>query len=350
MKKIGILTFFGVPNYGAWAQAFALNNVVRELVKDEVLVEHIDYLNQTHYDLYYKSDMKLFNNFRYSWNCIPHSKRMTCAKDLEETEYDVIITGSDSIWEFSLPEMGNDEHLIGNNLSASTIISYAASAGVTELESIKDIKLLAGLNKYNSISVRDNFTADSVEHIIGIRPNVVLDPVFIWQGDEKYIIHPEYDNYIAVYGVEWTDEFIYFARKFARENGKKLISIGWINPWCDVSFRMNELRTLEWMGMLKDADYVFTSTFHGLMFSLKYEKQVKFCLVDYVKNRAETLLGLCGNLFELYNKDNIGYKDIFNNSIDYSIVTSNIEAQRKKSLNYLEKALDGYTKNTEFKK
>lgn len=46
MKRISILTFWGVANFGAWTQAYALNKVIQELSDNETVVEHIAYLEK----------------------------------------------------------------------------------------------------------------------------------------------------------------------------------------------------------------------------------------------------------------------------------------------------------------
>ena len=52
MQKIGILTFWNVPNYGAYMQAYALQKTLGELFpKDDV--RQIAYLNPRHFNVYY---------------------------------------------------------------------------------------------------------------------------------------------------------------------------------------------------------------------------------------------------------------------------------------------------------
>jgi len=46
---------------------------------------------------------------------------------LEETQWDIVITGSDAIWEYSIKEFGDGVHLIGNKIKCNKLVSYAAS-------------------------------------------------------------------------------------------------------------------------------------------------------------------------------------------------------------------------------
>lgn len=337
MKTIGILTYWGVPNYGAWCQAYALNNVVRTIVDDSYEVRHINYLTKVHNDFYYLNDIRLQNSFLYSWEIIPHTDKLN-EKSIGTKHFDIIITGSDAIWEYSVKEMGNDKHLIGNGLNTEKLIAYAASSGVTnraECEKWVD----DGLERYDSITVRDEHTRNFVKDAIGITPEIVVDPALLWNfKDDKNIPEPVYDNYIAVYGSKWDESFIKEAKQFAKDKGLLLISLGMVNDWCDISLKMIELRTIEWIGFFKKASYVFTSTFHGLMFGLNFNKQIKFDQVGYVVNRSETLLRqLGGNLEKFIEvKD---YHRIFEMTLNYNVINERLDILRNHSMNLLREGI-----------
>lgn len=331
-KNLGILTFWGVPNYGAWTQAYALNNVTRNLLGDEYDVRHINYLHPTHFASYYAKDEKLWNNFSYSWDVIAHTERLS-AEELERCEFDTIITGSDAIWEFDIEAFGGDTHLIGNNLNTKNLIAYASSFGTMTAEVSFDGWVYEGLKKYNSISVRDENSAAIVKKLIRTEPQIVLDPALLWDfKNDTNIVEPFIDSYILVYGRNWTEEFIQSAQGLAKEKKCKLVSVGYINKWCDRSYRMTELRCFEWIGMFKNAVCVITSMFHGLMLGLAFEKQVKFLAVPYVQKRAQTLL-------QRLDIDVGNVEKVFTSDIDYVRVNKKLGQMRKNSLDYLNEAL-----------
>lgn len=341
MKRIGILTFWGVPNYGAWAQSYALNKVVKDIVGDEVAVEHIDYLSQIHHDSYYKKNIRLKNAFKYTWDSVPHTKKLS-KEDISCEKFDLLITGSDAIWEFSVPEMGYDERLIGNGLNCSKLVSYAASFGVTTLEDNLPDFIKNGLEKYDEISVRDDNSRQIVSRLRNyeINPEIVVDPVLLWDFKHDTNIKDSiYPDYIAVYGTKWNPEYIDYAKMFAKEKKCILISIGDTNEWCDVNLRMVELRGFEWIGMIRNAKYVFTSTYHGLLFGLSLGKQVKFDMVPYVRNRASTVL----NKLEIddYYGDVKSVQDVFENSWNYEVIDTKLVELRNKSIEWLTNAIKG---------
>lgn len=329
--KIGILTYWSVANYGAWTQAYALNKTLSKMFPEDQ-IEHIAYLEESHWNSYYLNDDKGYNCFQYNWNEIPHSKELT-ADDIDSYACDLLITGSDSIWEeINSGVFSSDWHLVGLGFkNCKKIISYAASAGsITKYDEIS-FKMKEGLNKYDSISVRDENTRELVKELTGRNASVVLDPSLLWDfQNDVNVKKTSYNHYIAVYGCQWSEEFIKNARKFALENNYKLISIGFVNQWCDINYKRLELRSFEWLGMIKHADYVFTSTFHGLMLSLAFRRQLKFCQVDYVKNRSQTLIDALELSDKIYT---------FETRIDYERVDDLLETMRKESIDWIRKAI-----------
>jgi len=337
LKKIGILTFWGVPNYGAWTQAYALNKTINRLVSSEYDVNHIAYLHNKHSNSYYINDIRLKNSFSYSWRTIPHTYEMSDI-NLENEFFDTIITGSDAIWEFSIDVFGDDSHLIGNDLNTKKLISYAASFGTMCKNDYFKEWVKNGLDKYEHISVRDENSREIVKSL-NKSADLVLDPALLWDFEnDSTIVKPIYEDYILVYGTNFSEKFIKFSVEFANKKNLKLISAGYINNWCDFNMKLIELRSNEWIGMFAKAKYVITNTFHGLMLSLSYNKQFKFERVEYVKNRSESLIKEL-NLDMYFDDSADKIKRIFEEDIDYYNVNNKLNFMRNESLNWLKNAI-----------
>ena len=325
MKRISILTFWGVANFGAWTQAYALNKVIQELSDNETVVEHIAYLEKSHSDMYYKKDIKLKNAFEYSWDEISHTDVIT-EDELERRTFDILCIGSDAVWELN-PAFNDDMHLFGEKIHSRRMISYAGSFGNIMADNIPQKIKNVDFSKFDNISVRDSNSGDIIKKLTKRIPQLVVDSALLWDFKlDKNVKKTSFEKYILVYGVQWTDEYIYNARKYAKEHGLKLISAGYINNWCDISLKLIELRTLEWIGLFAGADRIYVSTFHGLMLGLNYEKDVTFCQVDYVKNRSQTLIDKLGIEDEIFS---------FNKSINYAVVSKKLELMRNESIDYL---------------
>lgn len=359
-KEISILTFWGVPNYGAFAQAYALNSILRTM-QTEYSVNHIGYLHPEHKKLYFEKRpprlkrMRTILNPRYywmwikylknkkieyphftaDWDKIPHEVIET-EKELEEKEWDIIFTGSDAIWEYSVKAFGDDIHLIGNNLNCHRLYAYAASFGDMDLKSDFPNFVGQGLSNYHKISVRDEMSGKIVKHFTGAAPEIVLDPTLLWNfKEDSNIPKPMYENYILVYGREFSDEMIKEIQEYARAHQLQIIGAGLAPEWCDL--KLKDIGPLEWIGMFAKAEFVVTCTFHGLMFSINYNKKVLFNQVKYVANRSETLLLDLG-LSKLYH-ENVTLKKILDYPWNYEEINKKLNAMRNDSRAVIEEML-----------
>ena len=366
MNDINILTFWGVPNYGTFAQAYALQASIQKAYP-EYDVKQINYLCQKHYKQYYskypidpiwkknfyKSLGKYLNpfsdyhkrrkNFPKDYNSIPHTEQFT-ASQLSLYEMDCLVLGSDIIWDYSFAFFDNDPYLFGNGLKAKKKVAYACSFGTVSNHDKHPEYVIDGIKGLDYISVRDENSADIVEVITGIRSPVVLDPTWLWDfSDDNNIIKPKFDNYIIVYGVLFTKEFINQTIEYSHEKGYKLICLACNDDkydWCDVLIQQSELSVFEWLGLFKYAEKVVTSTYHGLMFGLIFNKPLAFCKSDFIVAKAESFLKKIG-LYDLYVTECSSVERMLGLEWDYQTINHIIEIERNKSMLFLRKALKG---------
>lgn len=368
--KISILTFWGVPNYGAFAQAYALNKKIQEMFPD-YYVEHIGYLDSKHKDSYFKRikpklhikgnvfqidflksiynylvhlyryyiipqhTYELFNN---AWNSIPNVK-IQLTKELEEQNWDIVVTGSDCIWQFSTETFGNDAHLIGKDLKYNRLVAYACSFGNQSGELPEFVA--EQLKQYDYISIRDTFS----EKIIKSETNgyckscLVLDPTLIYDFKSDHNIVPYQTNdqkYIFVYGDAFPKKMTREIIKYAKDNGLTTIGAGKVPKWCDI--KMSEISPFEWIGMFQNAEFVVTNTFHGMMFCLIYNKMFYFQQEPYVKNRSAYILKLLG-LDKLFLTEDFNIKKMLNYDWNYEKICRILHEKRKESECFLYDAL-----------
>lgn len=358
LEMIGIFTFWGVPNYGAFCQAYALNKVISSVTEEEV--KHIGYLNSTHKALYwnrhkpvangYKSffspnyhlgkllfyispNMK-YPNFEESWDMIPHLN-FNNEDELEKFKFRNIILGSDSIWEYSTLDFGNDKHFVGINLNADKINAYAPSFGDMSIDDYFDRFIADGIRRLDIVSVRDRSSVDIVRELIGVEPPIVLDPTFLWDFNrDKNIKSLGFNNYILVYGDNFDDAIVKQVKNYAYVHKLKVVGAGIAPKWCDV--RLTKLTPFEWIGLFRDASLVVTCTFHGLMFSIHCKKKVLFQQIEHVKNRSQWLLEETG-LDKIYF--DLSLDKVLDAKWDYEEIYHRLEPQKNESLEILKSML-----------
>lgn len=318
MKRIGIYTFWNVPNYGAFMQAYALQRVLESLApKDEI--KQIGYLCKKHYNSYYafincqhkwswvnpyfyrdilerlhhRQQTYNLRNFLQYYESIPHIS-VSRVKELDNIPFDVVILGSDIIWDYSQKQFGDDPHLFGGNFNARKIISYAPSFGTVTVDMSVPDYVRQGLNRLEAISVRDENSAHIIEKITGNKAIIVLDPTLLWNfKKDKNVVCPDIPKYILVYGIEFSEKMICQAKKYAAEHHLKLI---WLKSgsenfnWCDEVIEQQELTPFEWAGYFSKAEAVMTSRYHGLLFGLIFERPIIFYPIPFIMAKASSLI------------------------------------------------------------
>lgn len=362
---IGILTFWNVPNYGTFAQAYALQGILQKLnnIKE---VRQIAHLDPHHFDFYYdkkayyrkfpiwkksfwksffiKTDYSLLKEreFINAYALIPHTEDIR-DENLKNFKFDKLFLGSDIVWDYSIKVFNNDPLLFGQGFDAKEIDAYAASFGTVPVDAEVPDYVNIALRKMKHISVRDEKSAEIVEKVTGIKPPIVLDPTWLWDfNNDENIIKPLEEDYILVYGQDFTPLFIENLRKYANASNKRIIALDCNEDhydWCDKMIAQSELTPFQWIGYFKYASYVATSTFHGITFSLIFNKNFAFCKTDFIMAKIDTFLKEL-QLFEVFNKNPNDVFGMLNHDFNYAYINKVIEGKRIASLDFLRKACD----------
>lgn len=353
--KIGILTYHRSHNYGALLQAIALRKVLTDMGH---IVTFIDYWPDYHRHMYalfsFYAMMEqdtLRKKVSYIKNCLlyynSHKKRkqyfntfiagfiLPYTSSVSES-YDLIIHGSDQIWR-KQPEIHtyNPFYFGKHDIKALRKITYAASMGIipdsnAEKEVVKEL-----LSHLDEISVRETDLRKLVESL-GYTCTQQLDPTLLLTGNEwKNMINihpPKINRYVIFYNLLEKSFDIEQIRLFAKEKGLKLITL-----YSDVIKRNSDSEItvagpVDFLELIYGAEYVFTSSFHGLVFSLLFQKQF-FAAFNKNANRAASLLSQLRIVERLLPPMSKIPRDMPN--INYDIVSHSLQDIKMDSLDYL---------------
>lgn len=364
--KVGIITFHRAQNYGAVLQMFALQEFIRRRGHE---VEFIDYRNKNIESRYKllplgilferKNVFKSIQILKSKVLTIPIRKRKAArfkkfidafltfskesyyALDQIPKDYDLYITGSDQVWNSTITG-GVDEAFFLNfpvKIGARKI-SYAASTEkynypfmVENAELFK--KLLGNLD---AISVRENDVAEIIRSFTTSEVQVVLDPTLLLESEDYDLIieKPSDDNYVLVYHLGWNKELIDIAEAVAGEKGLKIIEIhAGVKPFLNSERHKQELSPSEFLGYVKNADFLITTSFHGTAFSVIFKKQF-YVFDNGAAIRQFSLLSSLGIVDRLIsNKNQIDWS----NSINYDNLSSKLTRLKDLSATFLEENL-----------
>lgn len=361
--RIGILSMQRVINYGSFLQAYALKTTLldlgnecffidikpgRKIIQDSrktktgKLIEFVlkpadkNFLKRLKRHFFCKERTMRFKNEFFPI--------LGVGKDCDyNDDYDLVVIGSDEVFNCTqISSWGFAKTLFGENRNAGRIITYAASCGYTTLESInhlnisKDIKV--AMSNLSLISVRDDNSKKFAQEFIDKKVNEHLDPTLIYDFGDVVPEEVTENNYILIYAYDdrinnW--EMIEMIKAFAKKEKKILVSAGVYQSWCDKQILCTPFELLSYF---RNADYVVTDTFHGTVFSIKYNKQFASIIRESNKNKLRYLL----KKFNLSNQEVVkaqNVESILKQKPDYAIVNSIIEKETQRSISYLEESL-----------
>lgn len=341
--KIGILTFHNIPNTGAILQAFSLCYTLRNLGYE---CEIIDYQcnNIIYRELTYHPHPNIVKDFilrNFIWPK-KNKKIAACQMFMKEygmysrehynkkniflanEKYDIFLSGSDMIWDFSVTD-GDKTYLLDFVNNNKLRYSYGSSCGDGIWSDHEMDEVLRLLRCYKGIAVREK-SMKSKLHSIGIECKHVADPTMLIEPAywNDILEEPVDVNYVLVYFP--SEKILAAASDYAKRYRKKVIVLNWGIPKRRYK-NVSPYNPKEWIGYFRNADAIFTNSYHGLLFSLYFKKPV---WVGKKGSRFDSII------------DALEIEDIYLSQdrnlechLDYNRINYGLERMRKESLNYL---------------
>lgn len=290
--KIGILTQHFLLNYGGIIQNYALQQVLLKLGHEPLTFEHDTCYSRTRWFLRTAKQIlktRSFNNLpvypvykgrignkNFIKFVLNHIKSVP-VKDFVPSltaKYgiDAYIVGSDQVWRpaFNLgPRLCNMFLDFADDKVKK--LSYAASFGCKEWEYAKEQELMCGrlAKRFEAISVREASGIELCKRHFGVDATLVLDPTLLLDRVDyaKACANiPTKDKHIFVYSLVVSDKVLAVASSISQKTGLPAV----IKQAGD---KVREEDTIEdWFAEFRDADYVVTDSFHGMVFSIIFNK------------------------------------------------------------------------------
>ena len=250
------------------------------------------------------------------------------------------VLGSDQVWNYAfLSKRGLGLRLGDCVPEGYSVISYAASFGVSEVDDEAKPIFQKYLPRLKAISVREDRGAELVKKMTGLDATVVLDPTLMIPADtwrevtEDFV--PANDKYVLTYFLGYpSDEQEQDIQSYAQKHGCRVRRI--------LDLRDRETYVAgpqDFVELFSKAQYVFTDSYHACCFSILFHKQFT------VFNRA----GMTGKasmnsrmetLFRLFDLDSVMMDSGLAPEIDYAKVDRLLEQHRRESQDWLDKAME----------
>jgi hypothetical protein len=378
ITKIGILTFHYSNNYGGVLQALALQNTIRQLGYE---VEIINYIPSNYKPTKVFSNLGIRKNVfknklkdlnlvfvtkkvnikkKYSRNIVDkfnifRTNEMTLSKQVDEDslksilgEYSVIIVGSDQVWNPS--QRKRKEYFLDFGFDfQGEKISYAADSTISHVNSEELDTLKNALGDFKHISVRNQYSLEFVKSIINKEAKIVVDPTILIDLKSKSDSQVINEDYILTYilGQEIEGTHTKAIQKIKKIYGDipvysiKIPTMNFqLSSFADKTFY--DLDPNEWMNMFTNAKFIYTDSFHGVLFSLKNHKPFLAYYAEKMRATRFVDLGrrydierfIVNNVNEIEEKSSISIKP------DFDKIDRLLEEQKESSLKFLEEALE----------
>lgn len=348
-KNVGILNFFYENyNYGANLVAYSLSKVVEKLGYNPYII-NFDPFPPLDSITRFKTQALL--DFRQDYlNLTP---LYTSSSSLSETNkfINTFIVGSDQVWRKTITQNNLKTYFLDFVKWNKKCISYGASYGSNKFEGnykeINECKLF--LKKFSNISVREKDAINITKELFDKDSCLVLDPTLLLTKEDydSFISKEKVLNkkeYVAVYALFNQDKNFNKNLKRLFPN-KKILNIKTHSEYIPLLDR-NELvynSVPNWINDIKNADYIVTDSYHGLLFSILFEKDF-ICLGknSKAKSRFDSICELLGgNISSRIIKDLSEINNISElKKINYKIINKNLENERKKSLLFIKDSLN----------
>lgn len=385
MKPIGLVTCYFHHNYGSMLQAYATEMIIERLglpyetiackrpkdymienkliyvVKKLLVADWKMFLGKRHIakiksqNLKFKTNVELrdkkfdeFANTRFHLSSFCKNR-----KELEyiANNYSAFIVGSDQLWRTDSVEHGYYTlDWVPDNIRK---IAYSTSIGVKKIPWFQIKKNKRFMNRFNNIALREQTACDIVYKLTGRKVEVVLDPTLLFTGEEWLSIQEQEPltdgKYIFVYLLgnnPWQRDYI---KEISKLTNLKIIALLHLDDYIpsDENFADEtpyNVGPSEFLNYIRNAEYIFTDSFHCSVFSILYRKnffvfsRFSETAKQSTNTRIDNLLNLTGLINRKITKEN-SCKYVFEIKTNYKDVNDKLDALRKSSMEYLKNAL-----------
>ncbi len=375
MKKIAIINRSNFKNYGSVLQCYALCEAVNSLGMESELVwvkgnlsENYDFRFNKIVNSIFKlithpyllkstaknvgdmnsrvikeNTIKLFNEFTQNYI---NQKLYTISelKKASQKVYEKVICGSDQIW--CSTTLYVDPLMYLRFSPEEKRIAYAPSIGREYIPKYNLSEMKRYISQIPCLSVREKKGKELIKELTGKDAVLVCDPTLLLSKEHYRTLQNKIDgvdNALVCYFLdvpsEKTQKKIAY---YVLEKDIKVVCLGcrltYLEEVCDVDYP--DCGPSEFLYVIDHAKKIFTDSYHGMLFSIIFEKDFlsierAYCEFDQ-SSRQKTILEMF-RLPYLYITEN---DDIIEKEIDYKEFSDKKDGFIQASFNFLKESIN----------
>ncbi len=223
-------------------------------------------------------------------------------KKLNMLGADYYIVGSDQVWN---PNYECFDYEFLTAVPADKRFSFSASIGVSSIGDKAKRKFIDNISSFKYVSVREKSAMNLISELTGFCPYYTYDPTLFLCCDEwnQFLEKPSYclpSKYICVY---FLGELPLFLLNYAKRNNLNIIRLNDLNDP-----RIFIVNPGEFLYIIKNANIVFTDSFHATIFSIIFHKN--FWVFRRIQNNVQDMFTRITSILEEFSLED----RIFNHS------------------------------------
>lgn len=388
-KYVAITTSISISNYGTKLQALAMCEIFRTKGYSPVILE---FANTDRLNCFKRIKMEFGNflkpiiwgrNYKYKFKfnkeyknnesikkdvlcryksidkddfLTPHYRFVGSSKSLKNfaKKYNLVVTGSDQVWHPII----NKTHLWFFTLNFASKdtkrIAYAPSLGVDELSKEQGETFRNLLQNMDFISLREDSGVKAIQPLVDKPVSLVLDPTLLvgrslWDKviDENKVLQDE--DYCLCYLLGTNQKHREICEIVAKKLNLKILNFAHFKAYNkgDESLsgeKLYDVSPTEFIGLIKNAKFVVTDSFHCSVFSMMYH--VPF--MTLLRFQKSDSLSTNTRIYSMLQQFGLGNRILDNEEkidellqapIDFNDVEKILGQKREQSNTYLDKAL-----------
>lgn len=290
MNKIGLLTYQYTTNFGSLLQAYGLYKTVTDLGYDcEVIDYHNETIDKREKPIRLKECTSLKPLFRYvvregakrkkerefqrflREDMSLSNKLYTRKNILDANEcYDTFLIGSDLVWDFTINNY-DTTYMLDFAAYENKKIAYASSAGSVwnEREEVTEL-----LGRFQNIGVREKEIADTLSDWLERDVDFVCDPTMLLNSEDWKVMATKRlikKPYVICYMYDEKKQIYKDAVAYGKAHNLPVYVISFSKAPEGIK-TISPSSVGEFLSLILYADTVFSASYHGMLFSLYFNK------------------------------------------------------------------------------
>lgn len=356
--KISIITVLNTINYGSVLQTFATQKYLESLGME---VEFVDYIREDQQFTYMikkivfdkKTNIKkwlkkpirdimdiisviqankLFRSF-LTQNIHLTAKQYTSLQELKKDVpcADIYATGSDQMWNSGWNQGVEKSFFLEYVPNDKKRIAFSTSIGKVSWDQKEADIIVPLIKKYDYITLREKSAVELLGRY-GIESHLVLDPTLLINRSQwiDYLSSKQiHTRYLLVYQLHLKHDqadFMDAVNTVAARKGLQIKRISYSYSDHNIGKKIVLPDVFTFLRLIYDAEFIITDSFHGMAFSINFNKQFAVVYPDQYSTRMDSLLSLLGLKNRRYSCNN---NEIIEKRIDYTYVNQILNSKRK---------------------